>query len=917
MYEAEGIEWKYIEYPDNAPCLQLLEDRPMGMWCLLDEEGMLPKGSNEGWITKLYSQYLDSSFDNTSPPSTTAMGNHLHGRRRQSEPLPPKHQLFHKPSTVAADIPTISDTPRPFLATNGHRVDFQFIISHFAGKVLYEKDAYLQKNQDTLPAEAIDLCGWSTCPIVRSLLAATPGQLEKSKKASQQQSTHRPLARQPSNLRSTSVSAQFRFQLDDLIQVIGCTQARFIRCVKSNDEGVPAKLTPPRVLQQLRSGGVLEAVRIARAGYAVRVDHDRFLDAFGFFGKWSAASKAKQGPSALSRLQAKPKPRAALSPSELKAQVETTAASMLVHYHKGAPSLISAEVLAVAIQVVHAGKVLDRDVFQATCGTVGFQIGRSKVFFRKDVYNALRRFRVMTQCLQATCIQRLVRGLFARRLVATMHRALVRLQTWTRERLAYRARRLAGAIVLQTWWRGVLAQTRYTRQRRAIPRLQRWLRSRRWRRVLAQRILAKQKSAPKFPPKEPPPMVKSKPHVPITVVQVAAEKSVVVPTPPPPLSPVKMVATAPLPRPHEVSLDASEIPQQLPRREVDALMVSLSVENAHLKQEVIQLRRQQQTVTSPVVAETPPMDPSLEFAISHIRTLATQLVELQLQCALMQNADHHPSVETPHNALLANATPPHNPANSQWTLDLVLPPPPVNLTEAHVQLQTLVGKIQVAAQSLDQLERQKRHQMKIRATEAQAMAVVQTLQPVVATVRNVVSYVPVVSYVVSQVETRVHVSPKTWCLLLQTSQSIVDTVTSLAASLLSRGDARRPPPSPLKELHSDALVPPHLKHQLDEMMETNLNQAMQIKQLTATVHDLRAKHHALQLKMLEDQVAALHVAKGQDNEKLKRMEDDLAYTTACVAQLANTMLARGVAKDKSQVVAAFDARPDLPGHFRR
>ncbi|OQR86182.1 myosin-like protein, partial [Achlya hypogyna] len=58
MYAAEGIEWKYIEYPDNAPCLALLEDRPHGMWCLLDEECILPKGSNEGWITKLYQTFL-------------------------------------------------------------------------------------------------------------------------------------------------------------------------------------------------------------------------------------------------------------------------------------------------------------------------------------------------------------------------------------------------------------------------------------------------------------------------------------------------------------------------------------------------------------------------------------------------------------------------------------------------------------------------------------------------------------------------------------------------------------------------------------------------------------------------------------------------------------------------------------------
>lgn len=42
------------------------------------------------------------------------------------------------------------------------------------------------------------------------------------------------------------------------------------RCIKPNSESQPGNLTPNYVLEQLRAGGVLEAVRIACAGYPTR-----------------------------------------------------------------------------------------------------------------------------------------------------------------------------------------------------------------------------------------------------------------------------------------------------------------------------------------------------------------------------------------------------------------------------------------------------------------------------------------------------------------------------------------------------------------------------------------------------------------------------------------------------------------------
>ena len=42
------------------------------------------------------------------------------------------------------------------------------------------------------------------------------------------------------------------------------------RCIKPNPESRPGKLQPEYALEQLRAGGVLEAVRIASAGFPTR-----------------------------------------------------------------------------------------------------------------------------------------------------------------------------------------------------------------------------------------------------------------------------------------------------------------------------------------------------------------------------------------------------------------------------------------------------------------------------------------------------------------------------------------------------------------------------------------------------------------------------------------------------------------------
>ena len=68
----------------------------------------------------------------------------------------------------------------------------------------------------------------------------------------------------------SSVGARFRKQLGGLMDTLGQCQPHYIRCIKPNPQSRPGSLAPDYVLEQLRAGGVLEAVRIACAGFPTR-----------------------------------------------------------------------------------------------------------------------------------------------------------------------------------------------------------------------------------------------------------------------------------------------------------------------------------------------------------------------------------------------------------------------------------------------------------------------------------------------------------------------------------------------------------------------------------------------------------------------------------------------------------------------
>ncbi|XP_064089010.1 unconventional myosin-Va-like isoform X3 [Macrobrachium nipponense] len=215
-YVKEQIEWEFINFYDNQPCIDLIESK-LGILDLLDEECRMPKGSDQSWVEKLYDKCK-------------------------------KWDHFSKPR--------LSNT--------------SFVIAHFADKVGYECAGFLEKNRDTVSEECVNILKSSQYPLVRALFT------EKAKGA-QTKVKVMPAGPAKSKDMRKSVGSQFRESLSLLMTTLNSTTPHYVRCIKPNDDKMAFTFDPTRAIQQLRACGVLETVRISAAGYPSRWTYNEFL----------------------------------------------------------------------------------------------------------------------------------------------------------------------------------------------------------------------------------------------------------------------------------------------------------------------------------------------------------------------------------------------------------------------------------------------------------------------------------------------------------------------------------------------------------------------------------------------------------------------------------------------------------------
>ncbi|XP_006757419.1 PREDICTED: unconventional myosin-Ia [Myotis davidii] len=219
-YKREGIPWKKVDYFDNGIICNLIEHNQRGILAMLDEECLRP-----GVVS-------DSTF------------------------LAKLNQLFSKHSHYESKV--TQNAQRQYDHTMGLNC---FRICHYAGKVTYNVNSFIDKNNDLLFRDLSQAMWKAKHPLLRSLFPEGD-------------------PKQASLKRPPTAGAQFKSSVAILMKNLYAKNPNYIRCIKPNEHQQRGHFSRELVATQARYLGLLENVRVRRAGYAFRQGYRPFLERY-------------------------------------------------------------------------------------------------------------------------------------------------------------------------------------------------------------------------------------------------------------------------------------------------------------------------------------------------------------------------------------------------------------------------------------------------------------------------------------------------------------------------------------------------------------------------------------------------------------------------------------------------------------
>uniref|UniRef100_A0A672QYM2 Unconventional myosin-Ic n=1 Tax=Sinocyclocheilus grahami TaxID=75366 RepID=A0A672QYM2_SINGR len=215
-YEAEGITWEPVQYFNNKIICDLVEEKFKGIISILDEECLRPGDASD--ITFL------EKLENT-------VGGHA-------------HFLTHK----LADGKTRKVMGRE-----------EFRLIHYAGEVNYNVNGFLDKNNDLLFRNLKEVM----CMSENKILTQCFDREELSDKK-----------------RPETAATQFKNSLAKLMEILMSKEPSYVRCIKPNDAKQAGRFDEVLIRHQVKYLGLMENLRVRRAGFAYRRRYETFLQRY-------------------------------------------------------------------------------------------------------------------------------------------------------------------------------------------------------------------------------------------------------------------------------------------------------------------------------------------------------------------------------------------------------------------------------------------------------------------------------------------------------------------------------------------------------------------------------------------------------------------------------------------------------------
>jgi len=140
-----------------------------------------------------------------------------------------------------------------------------FIIRHYAGDVDYKIDGFCEKNRDVLFQDLIDLMKASDQRFIQNLFTdVATGQMGRI---------------------PTTAGKKITTQANQLVDKLMKCYPSYIRCIKPNETKRPKDIDEERVKHQIKYLGLVENVRVRRAGFAYRREFEKFIKRYGIINK--------------------------------------------------------------------------------------------------------------------------------------------------------------------------------------------------------------------------------------------------------------------------------------------------------------------------------------------------------------------------------------------------------------------------------------------------------------------------------------------------------------------------------------------------------------------------------------------------------------------------------------------------------
>lgn len=217
-YMREGIAWVQIDYFNNKIICDLMEASRTGIIALLDEACFLV-----GTVTdKHFLHAMDEKFKG-----------HDHYTSRQLD-----------------------------LQTKDLERDRDFVIRHYAGDVVYIVTGFIDKNKDPIYQDFKRLLYNSDHALLKAMWPEGAQAVTEV--------TQRP----------KSAGTRFKESMVALVANLKTKDPFYVRCIKPNEIKSPVKFNDERSLHQVRYLGLLENVRVRRAGFANRQPYERFVERY-------------------------------------------------------------------------------------------------------------------------------------------------------------------------------------------------------------------------------------------------------------------------------------------------------------------------------------------------------------------------------------------------------------------------------------------------------------------------------------------------------------------------------------------------------------------------------------------------------------------------------------------------------------